>query len=137
MSRYVGCCGVGGGHAAECLKMASNRSRFCPCSYGSLSSSLSAARTCSSHTAWPKSTTSRGRCLSGASGTPHAFVLVRLVRHADHLERHAHVPHSHHRVVRLLVRVLRVQGDREVVLCEHVLFRHVLVSRAKVRHSQQ
>lgn len=54
------------------------------------------------------------------------LVLVRLVRHADHFERHAHVPHAHHRVVRVRICVWDVQGDGEVVLREHVL-RHVRV----------
>src|SRR5229473_5189124 len=52
------------------------------------------------------------------------LVLIHLVRHADYFERHAHVPHSHHRVVRVRSCVCRVQGNGEVVLRKHVL-RHV------------
>ena len=54
------------------------------------------------------------------------LVLTRPVRDADDLERHAHVPHTHHRVVGGRLRARQLQGNREIVLCEHVL-RHVCV----------
>jgi hypothetical protein len=75
------------------------RSRFCRRSYGSSSSSSSAACTsrCSNHIAWPKSTASRGplsrRCLVRI-----LLVLICLVRHADYLERHTHVPQWRHSI---------------------------------------
>ncbi|KAH9965499.1 hypothetical protein BC827DRAFT_1265483 [Russula dissimulans] len=108
---------AGADSAAHCLALAlephtrrgnhTNRSRFCPRSYGSSSS-----RASSSHpppdvlpatTACPKSREQRsltGRRLG------RVLVLVRLVRHADDFEGNAHVPPAHASVVVAITKVV-------------------------------
>jgi hypothetical protein len=101
-----------------------NEVASCPRSYGSSSSSSSAARTCSNLTAWPKSTASRGRCRGGASCVSSSSsacqwsVTPTAVPRTGKLTYHIRIVIASFRIRSC---VLRLQRNGEVVLREQVL----------------